>query len=258
MIVETFQKYRLGLARSLSPHARQQLLELLGTPASAATDPLNGRAQAQFLTLPSLGSIVVKHYMRGGLMRYVSRRRHLRRRSCRGELEFRMLKSLHEAGLPVPKPLGWAESGRLFAKTWLFLAEIPRAKTLAQLDQSDPTQSLELIPKIHALIDRLIELNIHHVDLHPGNVLVDEQNDVYLIDFDKAAHVTYSPSDLRQRHFRRWNRAIAKHQLSPKLGLSLNQIPQTTKPTSSLRSDAIIRSTSIATWLEPVFFGPIF
>lgn len=243
MTVETHREYRLGFARPLSPDARHELVGHLEKPASASEDPLLGRAQADFLNLPSWGNIVVKHYMRGGLMRHLSRRLHLRRGSCRGELEFRMLKSLRADGFPVPEPLGWAERGHLLVQTWLFLAEIPRAKTLAQLDQSDPAQALELLPKVSELINRLIEQKIHHVDLHPGNVLVDEKNNVHLIDFDKAARVTYSPDELRERHYRRWNRAIAKHQLSPKLILPFNQTSPTSKDSSNFRSDAISRST---------------
>lgn len=217
MIVESHKKYRLGFAQPLPLDARAQLIGHLGQPASASDDPLLGRAQADFITLPSWGKIVVKHYMRGGLMRYISRRRHLRRRTCRGEQEFRMLQSLREAGVPVPDPLGWAERGLLFVETWLFLAEIPNSRTLAQLDQTSPAQARELMPKVSELIDSLTEGHLHHVDLHPGNVLIDDQNKVYLIDFDKAARATCSPAELSDRYHRRWNRAIAKHQLSPEL-----------------------------------------
>ena len=226
MIVETYRKHRLGFASPLGDESRDQFIDHLRKPASASTDPLRGRAQVDFLHLPEWGNLVVKHYMRGGLMRHFSQRHHFRGRASRGELEFRTLQSLHAAGLPVPQPLGWAESGRLLVQTWLFLTEIPRANTLAQIAQDDTAQAVSLLPEVGRLIDLLVDQEIHHVDLHPGNILVDEQQKLYLIDFDKAAHVANEGSELRDRHYRRWNRAIAKHQLPSNLNLS--QSPATT------------------------------
>lgn len=243
MIVESHQKYRLGFAQPLPAEDREQLLKHLGQPASSSEDPLQGRAQADFISLPNWGNIVVKHYMRGGLMRHLSRRSHLRRATCRGELEFRMLESLGKSGLPVPKPLGWADRGLLFVETWLFLAEIPHSSTLAQIDQTHPDQARELIPQVSDLVDRLVELNIHHIDLHPGNVLIDAQKNAHLIDFDKAARVSCTPDELRDRHYRRWNRAIAKHQLSSELQLPSSSASNTPPTDSNPLSDVIGHSS---------------
>ncbi|MDB4385207.1 AarF/UbiB family protein [Opitutaceae bacterium] len=221
MIVETHRNTRLGFSRSLSPAERDQLIDHLGKSASAPADPLQGRAQVDFMNLPSWGAIVVKSYMRGGLIRHISHRHHLRSSQSRGEAEFRMLQSLRENNLPVPEPLGWAEQGRLWVQTWLFLAEIPNARTLAEISRSDHKRAAMLLAGVSKLIDRLCDLEIHHVDLHPGNVLVDNHDKVFLIDFDKAAPTTESTKALRDRCYRRWNRAIAKHSLSSGLNLPL-------------------------------------
>ncbi len=59
----------------------------------------------------------------------------------------------------------------------------------------------------------LINNNIHHVDLHPGNVLVDIDNNVFIIDFDKAHYFSKSKKKLKKKYFYRWKRAIIKHGL---------------------------------------------
>ena len=59
----------------------------------------------------------------------------------------------------------------------------------------------------------LIKNKILHVDLHPGNVIVGNQNQVYLLDFDKASIFPGEKNALRSRYLRRWNRAIQKHGL---------------------------------------------
>jgi tRNA A-37 threonylcarbamoyl transferase component Bud32 len=221
MIVETHRNYRLGFAQCLTTEDRDQLIDHLQQPASVAANPLQGRAQVDFMTLPSWGAIVVKPYMRGGLMRHVSRRHHLRSNRSRGESEFRILQSLRQEGLPVPEPIGWAEHGQLWVKTWLFIAEIPRSQTLSAIARTDAEQAATHLASVRQWIDRLVDLKIHHVDLHPGNVLVDDQNKVFLIDFDKASPSSDSSQVLRDRHHRRWNRALAKHGLPACLTLSL-------------------------------------
>lgn len=219
MIVETYRNTRLGFARSLTSEERDQLIGHLAKPTSAAADPLQGRAQVDFLNLTSWGPIVVKPYMRGGLIRHISRRHHFRGSQSRAEAEFRMLQSLRENDFPVPEPLGWAEQGRLWVQTWLFMAEISDAQTLAAISRSDTKRAIALLAATGDLVDRLCDLKIHHVDLHPGNVLVDKDDNVFLIDFDKAATTITSVNALRDRHHQRWNRAIAKHSLSSELKL---------------------------------------
>lgn len=54
---------------------------------------------------------------------------------------------------------------------------------------------------------------IYHKDLHPGNVLVDENNDIYIIDFDKAGVFRGDKRVLLKKYMERWGRAVTKHSL---------------------------------------------
>jgi 3-deoxy-D-manno-octulosonic acid kinase len=60
---------------------------------------------------------------------------------------------------------------------------------------------------------RLIQNKIWHVDLHPGNVIVNPEGRVFLLDFDKAQIYHGGKQQLQGRYFARWKRAVIKHQL---------------------------------------------
>ncbi len=62
----------------------------------------------------------------------------------------------------------------------------------------------------------LIQNDILHVDLHPGNVVVDATGKVYLLDFDKGTVYYGNRQKLINRYLSRWQRAVNKHGL-PKM-----------------------------------------
>jgi 3-deoxy-D-manno-octulosonic acid kinase len=62
-------------------------------------------------------------------------------------------------------------------------------------------------------ISRLIDNDIYHVDLHPGNVVVDREDRVFLVDFDKGYVFRGKKEKLRKKYLARWERAVRKHRL---------------------------------------------
>ena len=59
----------------------------------------------------------------------------------------------------------------------------------------------------------LIKNRILHVDLHPGNVVIDTSDKAHLVDFDKARIYHGSEQKLINRYISRWKRAVVKHNL---------------------------------------------
>jgi len=59
----------------------------------------------------------------------------------------------------------------------------------------------------------LIKNNIFHPDLHPGNILVDSADCVFILDFDKTRLSRWKRHKLRDKYVMRWQRAVTKHQL---------------------------------------------
>jgi 3-deoxy-D-manno-octulosonic acid kinase len=59
----------------------------------------------------------------------------------------------------------------------------------------------------------LIQHRILHVDLHPGNVIMDAAGKVYLLDFDRGKVYHGDRQKLKNRYLTRWQRAVNKHGL---------------------------------------------
>lgn len=129
-----------------------------------------------------------------------------------------MLEHLRQLGFAVPRAVAWAERGRFLIHAWLILAEQPGVQTLAALAQADTGRARAVLPQTTDAVARLVAAGIHHVDLHPGNVLIDDDNQVYLIDFDKAVPQAEPGPGLAERYRRRWHRAVEKHGLPGFLG----------------------------------------
>ncbi len=225
MTVQVYQCIRFGSVTGLAvPLLGLLAIYLASSTTRAAGAPLEGRVKPDFLHLPFWGAVVVKHYARGGWLRLINRRCHLRSRRSRSQAEFEMLLTLRSLGFDVPRPLAWAERGRIWVHTWLIMEERPHVKTLAEIAQADGSRARALLPRIAELVARLVAHQIHHIDLHPGNVLIDPQDRICLIDFDKTSHVKLSASELAGRYRRRWQRAVTKHGLPAWLGEEF-QIP---------------------------------
>lgn len=221
MTVQMYQCIRFGSIAGLALPLLTLLAIHLARSATPASGKLEGRVRPDFLTLPSCGAVVIKHYVRGGWMRFVNHRSYFRRSRSRARAEFEMLTMLRSLGFDVPRPLAWAERGKLWVHAWLVMEERQETKTLAELAMTDALRAQTVLPQVSEVVDRLISHQIHHVDLHPGNVLVDDKNRICLIDFDKTARVALSKIELADRYRRRWQRAIAKHDLPAWLGHDL-------------------------------------
>lgn len=246
----TVQGYRVGFREKPPATDLDLIIASLRKPPAQSTDPLQGRLETRVLALPTLGRVVVKHYARGGWMRYVSRRLHLRSWTSRAEVEFRVLHSLAADGVAVPTPLLWAERGQFLVHKWLITAEIPHSTTLAEIAQHNPSRAVSLLPEVVSVIQSLITRRVHHVDFHPGNVLIDHHHRALPIDFDKASRVDFNPPDLAERYRRRWNRSIVKHQLPRELQLSVASL----QPAADIPSPASvgIQAISWVSLLDPI------
>jgi predicted unusual protein kinase regulating ubiquinone biosynthesis (AarF/ABC1/UbiB family) len=65
-------------------------------------------------------------------------------------------------------------------------------------------------------VSLLVQNSILHVDLHPGNIVVDPTGKVYLLDFDRGGIYPAKRQKLRTHYLSRWQRAVNKHGL-PKI-----------------------------------------
>jgi tRNA A-37 threonylcarbamoyl transferase component Bud32 len=185
---------------------------------SYAETSLGGRGAAFARNISGWGQVVIKGYRRGGLYGKINSRNYLRWGATRGEKEFEILRKVRNLGVRAPEPLAFAYynyffCGSLFYRAWLITREVTNSVTLSALSVNDSSKAFKLTHDLAVPLNLLITHKIFHVDLHPGNVLVNERDELILLDFDKAEYFKGSVDELRRYYLRRWRRAVIKHGL---------------------------------------------
>jgi len=150
----------------------------------AVTAELGGRGQALALATP-LGEAVLRRYLRGGMVRHFSRERYLytglhRSRPFR---EWRVTRTLFDAGLPVPEPLAAAlwQRGAFYSAALL----TRRIGDAEPLHRSNPIERAAW-QELGRTIGRFARAGLSHSDLNATNILIDPHGRFHLIDFDRA------------------------------------------------------------------------
>ncbi len=175
---------------------------------------LSGRGKIKYTNIPETGDIVIKEYKRGGLTSYFNKNIYIKLLGeIRPKKEFIMLSMAKKAEVNVPRPLIYVKKGSLFYRAWLITKKINDHQNFAELSIQDRKRAMKIFPEISSSIKRLIKNRIYHVDLHPGNILIDADDENYIIDFDKALYFRGSVNKLRSLYQKRWARAVLKYDL---------------------------------------------
>jgi 3-deoxy-D-manno-octulosonic acid kinase len=208
--------YHFGISLNLAESHLRSLTSLFNHPEPAGVSVLGGRTSVTPLVLDGIGSLVIKHYRRGGLMRHLNERIYLKCGKTRAQRELELLTIVGALGIDVPQPVAYAYRGRLFYQAWLVTREIQQPVSLASLSLQNEKKTGKIMESVVEQVLSLIQNNILHVDLHPGNVVVDGSGKVYLLDFDKGRIYHGNRQKLKNRYVARWQRAVDKHGL-PKI-----------------------------------------
>lgn len=211
--INTYNSYHFGSSSDMADQQLKQLIEFFKLPKHNLYSDLDGRTSITVARIQGIGSVVIKYYRRGGAIRHLIKKRYLKCGKTRCQMEYELLQKVRSLGINAPEPIAFAYRGLLFYQCWLITREIKDHQTLAQLSRSNQEQALMLMKEVIKQISMLIKNKILHADLHPGNVIVGNQNQVYLLDFDKGGIFHGNKNALRTRYLRRWNRAIQKHGL---------------------------------------------
>lgn len=151
--------------------------------------PVSGKAGrgAAWFVETDFGQAVLRHYRRGGLIAKISERDYLWKdeNSTRSFHEFRFLQALREKNMSVPKPIAaqYLRKG-VFYQASLLMQRIPDVSSFQdvvhQYTDSAPWEALgRAIAKFH-------RLGAQHADLNAQNILMDKEQTIWLIDWDKA------------------------------------------------------------------------
>ena len=220
---QKYASFTVGSTLELTNQQLKCLTRLFKIPVKNLGPGLIGRSTITVSHLKGIGSVVVKQYTRGGFIRYFLKQHYLRWGRTRGETEFKILQKAREIGVNAPEPIAYAFKGVLFYKGWLISRKIEKQQTLAKLACDDESRSRCVMDNIIEQIAILIDHQILHVDLHPGNILIDHTNRVFLIDFDKSRIIHKNRKMLTKRYISRWQRAVIKHHLPQMLIDTLNR-----------------------------------
>jgi len=131
---------------------------------------------------------VLRHYYRGGLIGKFNKDHYIftSQASTRAAKEFALLSLMQTWKLPAPKPVAYRViRNGLFYQADLLSSRIENAQDLVAV-LTQQALSDELWFSIGETIKRFHEKGIYHHDLNAHNILVDDNNKVWLIDFDQG------------------------------------------------------------------------
>ena len=222
-----FAGYTFDLSFEANAEQLETMVRLVERVPERRPGKLSGRRGVGFGVLEPYGRVVVKHYSRGGVYRHLVEQRYVGFGHTRAQKEFYLLELVRGLGVSAPMPLAAVKRGWGIYRNWLFSSEICDQRSLAEISVSDAGRTMPLLRKLSDQLAALIESGVLHVDLHPGNVLVDGQETIYLIDFDKAVRGKYSKEELRNQYLTRWRRAVIKHELPDELSEGLCHLLRT-------------------------------
>lgn len=154
---------------------------------NALTGTGSGRAEVWFINAP-LGKFVIRRYRRGGLIAKFNKSRFLftGQKHTRPWLELSLLEHMRSLDLPVPRPIGGlltVEKG--FYQSELLTETIANANDLFDIIKDGDSKNINW-HEIGAVIKRFHDQGIYHSDLNCHNIMIDQDDKVWLIDFDKC------------------------------------------------------------------------
>jgi len=154
---------------------------------NAIVGSAQGRGTTYFIKSPQ-GEWVLKHYYRGGLVGKFIRDSYLFTGcdNSRAVKEYKLLQSMQELMLPVPQPIACrvVKSGITYQAD-ILTSRIEQANDLvAILTEREICSSLW--QKIGACIQSFHRHGIYHHDLNAHNILMDDDQKVWVIDFDRG------------------------------------------------------------------------
>lgn len=177
--------------------------------SGALSDAPGGRGSISYIRLGE-DSLVLRRYLRGGLVAKLSKDRYLwtGEERTRSFAEFRLLLRLLDLGLPVPRPVAARYQRRqLTYGGELVTALLPGTESLAArwLGGRDRRDDWEAAGRC---IRRFHDAGVRHADLNAHNVMLDGGGGVWLLDFDRGRLL--APGPWRARVLARLARSLQK------------------------------------------------
>ncbi|EKO3859305.1 3-deoxy-D-manno-octulosonic acid kinase [Vibrio harveyi] len=169
----------------------------------------SGRGTTWFVQLDTMQA-ALRHYRRGGLFGKLVEDHYWFTgwEQTRSLQEFNLLRVLIESGVNVPRPIAArAVKTGLTYQADLLSERITNAKDLVSILQENPLPEA-MYQKVGQEIAKMHNVNVNHTDLNIHNILIDEQEKVWIIDFDKCSQ--QPDGDWKQGNLERLKRSFLK------------------------------------------------
>jgi len=135
-------------------------------------------------------------------------------RNSRSIKEFIVLQEMFQAGLPVPRPIAARVNRKgIFYTGDLITSRIDNSSSMGDhLNENSMTS--DLWKNIGSCIASFHMKGFYHHDLNIENILIDSDQNVFLLDFDKAVQMDPSKS-MAQKNINRLQRSLNKNYSNP-------------------------------------------
>ncbi len=158
-------------------------------PELAIIGSAEGRGTTHFLRYSNNTDLVLRHYKRGGLIGKLLDDQFwfAGLKQTRPYREMQLLIQMCEWHLPCPRPVaGLVQRSGLVWRGDLLTVKIPNASDTHNILTERPLTEFEW-RHIGATIKRFHQRQVYHHDLNIHNVMLDNEGQAWLIDFDKCA-----------------------------------------------------------------------
>ena len=176
-----------------------------------------GRGTTYFVRIDN-NACVLRHYRRGGFVAKLLTDQYFWTgiEHTRAWREWHLLTQMLEKGLPVPRPVAaHVEKTGFYYRADLIMLRLSASKSLADwLCKKDlPVEQWRNIGKT---LRAFHNAGVYHADLNAHNILLTDQSEVYLIDFDKG-QIRPQVGSWQQANMDRLQRSLQKlnSQISP-------------------------------------------
>lgn len=163
---------------------------------------------------------VLRHYYRGGLVAKINNDQFLFTglKNSRCYRELRLLQQMSEMGLPVPKPIAARLIRKgLFYRADLLMEKLEATDLLGRMRQAPVAASIW--EKIGSTIATFHSRGVYHADLNIHNILLDPDDNISVIDFDRC-DIRTPEASWQLRNMQRLHRSLQKEiKLDPTLHL---------------------------------------
>jgi len=169
-----------------------------------------GRGTTHFIELDGM-ACVLRHYRRGGM---VAKLLHDRYRwtsldRTRAWREWHLLADLRQQGLPVPAPVAARViTAGPFYRADLIMRRLEHTRSLCQALEVAPLAA-EQWSAVGRCIRRFHDAGVYHADLNAHNILLGDDDAVWLIDFDRG-EIRSPARDWQQANLARLRRSLDK------------------------------------------------